>query len=991
MVKTMTLKVVLFFAFAAMFTIAASAQQGSVSGVITDAEDGEPLPGASVLIKGTAQGTTTDIDGKFSISVEPNTILVISYVSYQPQEITVQPNTSINVALKPDTETLEEVIVIGYGVQKKEDKTGAVTSVESNELNSGNIVEPLQALQGKAAGVSITKKGGDPNDGYSVRIRGASGFQAGTQPLYVIDGVPGADPNLLAPDDIESYNILKDAASTAIYGSRGSNGVIIITTKKGSTDVAGPGQFVNEVNFNLYGSMENVLNKVDLLGADEIRSFNANNPGFIDGGSSTNWQDEIYRTGFAHNAHLSFSGGNKVSYYNAALTNSKWDGVMRGTSRKKNTFRLNVGHGVFENKLRFSANWTGSFVDSDLENYDGWDKDDIIYQALQRNPTDPVYNEDGGYYQSNRQFNYENPTAIINEVENGRKSQVMQGNFRTDYTVIKGLDVSLNLSMIDKYDKSTYFRPSGLYATQDLGAGERRYEHWNQKLLEATAVYIKTFAGLHNINVLGGYSWQENTYDGFFAKGQDAQSDYIGSSNLSIFNEVNYGDIGSWEGKSNLIGFFARAQYNFSQKYYASASIRRDGSSKFGENNKWGWFPTGAIGWNIHSEEFMSGVNWLDQLKLRASYGVSGNQEIGEYRSLVVWEPSGKAINPETGQEVVTFSPAWNANPDLKWEETSEINIGVDFSFWKGRLSGSLEVYQKKTTDLLGEYDVPVPPNLASRTWANSGEMENMGIELFLQGFPVTTSNFSWKTSFNIAHNKTVVNDLGEYFNEEDGVRKEGYISGRGLVGEEYYTIGMIEGEQIGAFYLPTYVALQDGEFVYESNSGGFTKNLSEAKRTVIGYATPDLEFGWSNYLTYRKNWHLDFSFRAMIGNKVYNATRMFFDDPGLLESLNAHPDALDWYDQGRTSAASLADFYVEDASFFRLDYIALSYDFQFGENHNVFKKLTLYISSNNLFTITGYSGADPETKIEGLSFGIDQYNVYPKTRTFTIGIRGKI
>jgi iron complex outermembrane receptor protein len=269
--------------------------------------------------------------------------------------------------------------------------------------------------------------------------------------------------------------------------------------------------------------------------------------------------------------------------------------------------------------------------------------------------------------------------------------------------------------------------------------------------------------------------------------------------------------------------------------------------------------------------------------------------------------------------------------------------------------------------------------------------MENKGVELFLQGFPVTTSTFSWKTSFNTAYNKTVVNDLGEYFNEEDGVRKEGYISGRGMVGEEYYTIGMMEGEQIGAFYLPTYVALQNGEFVYESASGGFTKNLSEAKRTVIGYATPDVEFGWSNYLTFKKNWHLDFSFRAMVGNKVYNATRMFFDDPGLLESLNALPDAVDWYNQGRTSAASLADFYVEDASFLRLDYLALSYDFQFGENHNVFKQLTLYFASNNLFTITGYSGADPETKIEGLSFGIDQYNVYPKTRTFTIGIRGKI
>jgi iron complex outermembrane receptor protein len=392
----------------------------------------------------------------------------------------------------------------------------------------------------------------------------------------------------------------------------------------------------------------------------------------------------------------------------------------------------------------------------------------------------------------------------------------------------------------------------------------------------------------------------------------------------------------------------------------------------------------------MHSENFLNDVKWLDQLKLRASYGVSGNQDIGNYRSLVVWQPAGLATNPETGQQVVTFEPAWNSNPDLKWEETSEIDLGIDFSFWKGRLSGSFDVYRKVTKDLLGEYNVPVPPNLAQRTWANSGELENNGIELYLQGFPVSLPKFSYKTSMNFAHNITTINSLGDYF-EEGEVRQEGYISGRGMVGTEYYVIGMMEGDQIGAFYLPTYVALQDGEFVYESNTGGFTTDLAQAKRSIIGYATPDLEIGWSNYLTYNKNWHLDFSFRAMFGNKVYNATQMFFDDPGILDELNAVPEAIEWAAQGRTSGASLADFYVQDASFIRLDYISLSYDFNFKKERKIFQNLTVYLASNNLFTITGYTGADPETTINGLSFGIDQYNVYPKTRTFTIGIRGKI
>ena len=984
-----------FLAFLFSLTLSISmafAQEGPVSGTVIDAEDGSTLPGASVQVKGTLNGTTTDAEGKFLLTVEPNTVLVISYVSYKTQELTVQPNTTITVKLEVESEVLDEVIVIGYGVQKKEDKTGAVSSVKSEELNAGNLIAPLQALQGKVAGVSVTKKGGDPNDSFSVRIRGASGFQSNTQPLYVIDGVPGADPNMLAPEDILAYDILKDAASTAIYGSRGANGVVIITTRKGGLDNAKPGMLVNEVNFSLQGSMDNVLKKVDLLTADEIRDFYGDRPGFIDGGGSTDWQDEIYRTGFSHSANLSFSGGNSQSHYTAALTNSKWDGVMEGTGKKQNVFRMNIAHSALDDRLRFTANWVGSFQDFDRENYDGWDKDDIIYQALQRNPTDPVYDDDGSYYQSNREFNYENPIAIINEVENTRNQKDFLGNFRTDFTVIDGLDLGLSLSMTDGRANNQYFRPSNLYATQDLGAGEQRYEHWSQKLLEATATYAKTFHATHNINLLGGYSWQENVYDGFFAKGLDAQSDHIGSSNLGIFNDVKYGDIGSWKGKSNLIGFFARAQYNFSQKYYASASIRRDGSSKFGSNNKWGWFPTAAIGWNMQNEAFLKNVHWLDQLKLRLSYGVSGNQEIGEYRSLVVYQVSGTAINPETGQQVISFEPAWNANPDLKWEETSEINFGIDFAFLNSRISGTFEIYHKKTNDLLGEYAVPVPPNLAQRTYANSGELQNDGVELYVQGYVISNSKWNYKMGLNLAHNRTLINDLGSYSDVGSNFRQEGYISGRGLVGTELYVIGMQEGERIGAFYLPTFVALsEDGKFVYESTTGGYTTDLAYAKRTIVGYATPDLEIGWSNFITFRKNWHLDFSFRAMIGNEVYNATEMFFDDPGLLQSLNASPSALEWYAKGRTSAASLADIYVENASFVRLDYISLSYDFKFGPKQKVFRSLSVYLASNNLFTITGYSGIDPETTIDGLGFGIDQYNVYPKTRTFTLGIKGSI
>lgn len=979
------------------------AQDIMVSGVVSDSTEDFTMVGVNIVQKGATKGTTTDINGKYSITVVKGSVLVFSFIGYNSVEVVVnQP--LVNIKMQTSATMLDEVITIGYATQKKSDKTGAVSHVKAEDLNAGSLTDPIQAMQGKVAGVLVTKKGGDPNSGFSVRIRGASGFMSNTQPLYVVDGVPGVDPTLIAPEDIESYNILKDAASTAIYGSRGSNGVILITTKKGSFG-QGARAGVSRVNFSSQVSFDKVAKKLKVLSAEEMRAHaqtllvkaQASNPNltidsiFTDGGASTDWQDEIYRLGISNTNNISFSGGSNNSNYYASLTSANWNGVMKGTSKDRYIARLNFQHAALNDKLIFNVNATKSFENNDYENYSSYNKDDIIYQAISRNPTDPVYNADGSYNKANRVFNYENPISIINEVQNIRNTQNFIGNLKTDYIILPGLVASLNLGYMANTFVSSYFRPSGLYASADNGFGKKQNEGSRQQLVEFTVNYDKTINVNHNFNFLGGYSYQKSIYDGFYAQGGDAQSDFVGFNNLSIFNEVVYGDIGSWKGEWTLAGFFGRAQYNYKQKYYGSASLRYDGSSKFGENNKWGMFPTVALGWTINKEDFMKNINWINQLKLRASYGVSGNQEIGEYRSQVVWVPSGKATNPETGEEVITFKPAWNANPDLKWEETAELNFGIDFSIFGDKLSGSFEIYKKNTTDLLGEYTVPVPPNLAPKTFANSGELENKGVELFLQAYPINTKNISWKTGLNLSHNKTTIVSLGEYFNSVDGVRKEGYINGRGLIGEEYYIIGMMEGEQLGAFYLPTYVTLdQDGEFVYQSKTGGFTKNLSEAQRSIVGNATPDLEIGWSNTITLYKNWTIDFAFRAMIGNDIYNATEMFFDNPSNLPSLNATQSAIEWYNDGRSSSASLADLYVEDASFLRLDYFSVAYNFKL-KSTNLVKALTVFVSSNNLFTITGYSGIDPETTINGLSFGIDQFNVYPKTRTLTIGIKGTL
>ena len=971
--------------------------QHTVEGRVTEASTGDPLPGVNIVEQGTNNGTTTNMDGEYAIQLsEEGATLEFSFVGYQTQEIPVEGRSQINVELSQKAEELEEVIVIGYGVQKKSDKTGAVSQVSSEDLRGGNITDAIESLQGRSAGVMISKKGGDPNEGFSVQIRGASGFDSDTQPLYVVDGVPGVDPSTVAPQDIESFNVLKDAASTAIYGARGSNGVVLINTKEGKAGES-------KIRLNTKVSVDKVAERLNLLSANEIRGFAQNvlleearqEPGnsdytvediFDDGGANTNWQDQIFRTGISQDYNLSISGGNKQSNYYASVTQADWTGVMEGTKKERTIGKINLNHNAFDGRLKLSGTFSGTFEQNDYENYDGWDKDDILYQAYTRNPTDPVYNEEGDYDKTNRVFNYENPVEIYNEIDNTRDAKRYLGKLKADLEIFDGFIASVNTGYIRDDHDSNIFRPKRLYASAFNGYGKRLYENNTQKLIDITGNYTKSFDELHNIDALLGYSWQESVTKGFHAQAEDPQSPYVGTNNFRTFNDIKYGDVDSWKYMWRLAGFFGRIQYNYDSKYYLSGSLRRDGSSRFGENNKWGWFPTVALGWNMHRESFMESVDWLGQLKLRGSYGVSGNQEIGEYRSQVLFEPSGKAINPETGREVISFGPAWNANPDLKWEETTEYNVGIDFGFFDNRVSGSLELYRKNTDDLLGEYFVPVPPNLADRTFANSGKLRNQGVELFIQSYVIDNSNFKWKTSMNVSHNQSEMIDLGEYFDEETSVRKEGYISGRGMVGEEYYITGVIEGEEIGSFYLPVYQGMKNGKFIFASETGGYTDKLSEAKREVVGTASPDITIGWSNSFTVFENWSVDLSFRSMIGNEKYNATRMFFDNPNNLPDLNAHPDAIDWHKEGRTQGPQISDYYLEDASFLRLDYLSVGYNFNL-DKYSFIQNLKVYFSSNNLLTITGYSGVDPETRIDGLAYGIDQYNVYPKTRTFTFGI----
>ncbi|MFW6267950.1 MAG: SusC/RagA family TonB-linked outer membrane protein, partial [Marinilabiliaceae bacterium] len=911
---------------------------------------------------------------------EEGEVLQFSFVGYESVEAEVDQE-EIDIELASATQDLDEVVVIGYGVQRKGDKTGAVSQVEAEDLNRGSLSDPIQSMQGKSSGVMITKKGGDPNAGFSVSIRGASGFNSNTQPLYVVDGVPGVDPTSISSDDIESFDVLKDASSTAIYGSRGSNGVILITTKSG--DAGDP-----QVNFNADYSVEQVARTLDVLSASDMRNFVEENEieDFNDNDADTDWQDELFDIGSTQKYNVNFSGGNETSNYYTSLTHSDWEGIVKGTAKERTNAKLNFSHKAIDERLTLGGSIGASFEQNDYENYESYNKDDVIFQTLQRNPTDPVRNEDGSFFHVNRGHNYENPLAVVNRVDNLRDAKKFTGNFKAEFEFFEGLLGTVNLGYNRNDDETSYFRPNELYVSAEKGEANKNYNNNTEKMIEGYFNYDKTFNQDHNLSLLAGYSWHEAVYNGFNAGGEDPTSDHVKYNNFGTLLDITRNDIGSYKGMWRLIGFYGRMQYNYQQRYYLSGSVRRDGSSKFGEDNEWGIFPTVAAGWTLSEESFMEDMDWLSNLKLRGSYGVSGNQEIGEYNGQMYYSPDGTTVNPASGDDVIVYTASKVANPELQWEQTTEINLGLDFAVFNSRLSGSLEAYQKKTTDLLGDYSVPMPPNPAPRIWANSGEVENKGIELNMQYFALDMPVLKWKTSISASHNQQELVDLGEYA-PSDGVRKEGWISGRGLIGQSNWVTGIIEGEAIGSFYLPEYVGLsEDGSMLYRTASGGVTDEISDAQRKVAGSALPSVELGWSNNLTIYDNWTVDFSFRSLIGNDVFNATQMLFDYPGDLPNRNVVPEAKEWYHAGRSSGPAVSDLYVEDASFLRLDYLSLGYSLN-TDRIDWLKGLKFSLSGNNLFTLTGYTGLDPETNVDGLAFGIDQYNTYPKSRSFSFGV----
>lgn len=959
----------------------AFAQDLKISGKVTDASNGTPMIGVTVYVKGTTIGSATDFDGNFSINAKKESTLVFSSVGYTPQEVLVSNSTIINVQLKEETKQIDEVVVIGYGTQKKKDKTGAVANVKAAELNTGVLTDPIQGIQGKISGVMISKKGGDPNSGFSVKIRGQAGIVSGSAPLYIIDGVPVTDITNLASEDILTFDVLKDASSTSIYGARGATGVILITTKKGKSNQG-------LVEFNSYVSLDNVAKRLDFLSANDIRKFVADNGiDFVDGGANTDWQNEVFRTGVSQSHNIAFSGGNENATYRTSLSHSNYLGVMKGSAKTRDLGSISISQKALNNKLTILANISGAVEKNKYLNYGGNGNSDILYQAYQHNPTDPVYNADGSFYELTRDFGYYNPVAIREYIQNERSAKRLRGNINAAYEILPSLKATLNLGYTRDDEEYFYFEPSFTTYREGSGYGSRSFNNHETKLIESTLSYEKTFEGKHNVSAVAGYSYEENLYDGLSAQGRGASSNYIKSFNLSSLVDVNTGDISSYYSVPKLISFFGRAAYNYDSRYYFTGAIRRDGSTKFGDNKKWGLFPSASIAWSLKGEDFMKDLTVVNQLKLRVGYGVTGNQNIDSFLSNPYFGPNGKTTNPDTGNTTVLYGGGTNPNPNLQWEENREVNVGLDFGVLNNRISGSIEYYRKTTDKILAPYSATQPPHIYPTTWGNGATLENNGLEIMLQLFVVDQKNISYKTNLTYSsYNQKVVSlSDGEF---QYGSPKQGWLQGRGLVGDQNWSQVLLEGQSLGTFYMPEYAGISSsGKFLFYTSTGGVTSTVADAERRVVGHALPKFELGWSNYFTIYKNWDLSFAFRAVYGNDVLNVTRLMFGNPSNLPVRNVLPEALDLYSKGVTQNPVVNSYYLEDGSFIRLENITLGYTFNTAKTKYV-KSARFYATSNNLFIITKYKGTDPEQAYEGISFGLDMYNTYPKTRTFTFGVQ---
>jgi TonB-linked SusC/RagA family outer membrane protein len=953
-------------------------QDRTIKGKVTD-DNKAPLPSVSVTLRGTNKSVTTDESGNFEIMVPAGkAVLQFSAVSYVTREVAVGNQTTINTTLTLQSKQLSDVVVVGYGKTSKRNITGAITSISNENFNQVVTGSPTQLLQGKVPGLNIARSG-DPNKTPQVILRGPSTLRDGANdPFYVIDGVPGANLELVAPTDIVSIDVLKDASSTAIYGARAANGVIIITTRR-----AKQGQTM--LSYNPYVAIETISNKIDMLSGDELRDYLGKNgqslvSQYNDSGANTNWQDEVTRTGVSHNHNLAFNGSQGNTLYGASINYFDNQGIVKTTSLKRIIARGNLETKFFNDRLRLAFSATNSTA-----KHRDVDQGALFNNMLTYMPTVKVRRPNGSFTEDLSRGGYLNPVGIIANNLFDTKEENTLLNGLAEVKIIKGLTYTLSISNQKQRIDSNYYNNAS--SGQAVGANGRAhrgsYEN-NRQIIESYFNYDKTF-GDHNIKLLGGYSWQQDhTGDGFGVTTQNYTNDLLNYNNLAVSNGLVVNNIrfdNNIISTLRLISYYARLNYQFKDRYLFQASIRKDGSSAFGKNNRWGYFPTVSAGWRITQESFMADQKIFDDLKLRAGYGVSGNSlGFDAFTAITRYDASGKFYY--NGLYLNGLLPVTNENPDLKWESTAMTNIGLDFAVLKNRITGSIDYYIKNTSDLIFNYQVPNTVYFTSYMTANVGKVKNTGVEVSITAIPVQTKAFNWTTSLNASHNKNEVVSLSNGRFKAPDYYPLAYLGGKGQSGN--WSQVLVQGQPLGTFSLWHYMGKNDaGSSTFLTADG---KTIASQPLTtdlmVAGNAQPKLLFGWNNTFTYR-NFDLNFFLRGVTGNKILNNTLAQLNSPADSKNNN-----IPKFTQGEAFTDAFAyltsDRFLEKGDYIRMDNATLGYSIK--TKVKAISKLRVYVSGNNLFTITSYRGIDPEINIGGLTPGIDAKNFYPKTRSIIIG-----
>ena len=992
----------LLLAFFLGLSINSWAQKTEITGIIVD-DKSMPLPAANVLESGTSNNIVTDFDGKFKINVSnKNATLIISFMGFDDQRLKLDGvKTNYTIKLNSSSTSLEQVVVVGYGKGSRKNLTTAVTSVKAEQLNNGVIADVGQLLQGKVAGLNVSTSG-DPTKGSSVVLRGASTLNSSQGPFYVVDGIPGVDISIIAPEDIVTIDVLKDAAATAIYGNRAANGVIMVTTKRGSKDKT-------QISYSNYFGFENVSNQLDMMNASQLREFTTkNNLSFTpenDKGADTDWQKEILRGGAASSSHnLSMSGGGEHGNYFASVSALKKEGVLMSSDFSRIIAHLAVEQFAFDDKLKIGLNVTNS--NSKYANVP--QRNTVLLQSVSHLPVSPVRNPDGSFFENFIQTSYFNPVALIEHGDDDTKTNNFVGSITAELKLPYGFSYNLNLSYqqlntlhgefydsyYQKYNSATFYNNPDPPLTKTLvnfvvnGSALRNSYQNTNTIIESFLNWDRTF-GDHKIKAVIGYSWQEDVLgDGFQATATNFPVDNVSYNNLALSNYtsvngyvVNFGDSKAYQ-KKRLISEFARLNYNYKDKYLLQGTIRRDGGSVFGTNNQWGYFPSVGGAWRIDKEGFMEGQKIFDDLKFRVSYGQTGNSSgFNAYTAQFISGSLGTFYY--NGQQIGAYGPNQAANPDLKWEKTATANIGIDFTILKGKISASVDVYDKKTTDMIFNYAVNPVLVPVGTIVANGGNMSNKGIEASLNINAIRTKNFSWTTNINGSHNKNEITKLtNPLFIGGDSIRRV-QPDGGGQTGSTLQIFK--EGKPLGQFFTLKYAGKNaNGVSQYVAKDGSLTTTPAiGTDYHYAGSAQPKFMLGWDNNFTYKK-FDLNIFFRGVFGNKIFNATRADLFRPAtamtsniLVDAANESPNDLNAY--------KYSTRFIEDGSYLRLDNLTLGYDF--GKVGRYIKKIRIYETINNLFVITNYTGIDPEVEQGGTAPGVDSNNFYPKTRTFLFGV----